>query len=130
MLSREEILALAPPTETVEVEGHGKVYVRGLTAEERDDYEQSLLERDGDGRTRVKAHHKNIRAALAARCLVDERGERMFTDKDIPSLGKVDSAFLDHIWNVARRLSGMSEEATEQVAETFGSAQDDGSSSE
>ena len=127
-LSPEEFLGLRPPTETVELEGHGKVTIKGLTAEERDDYEQSLLETGRDGQTRVKRRQHNVRASLVVRCLVTDNGDRMFTDKDVEKVGKVDAAIIDKLWDQARRLSGMG--VDEEEVEDFDSAQDDGSSSE
>lgn len=129
MLSREEFLALRPPVEAVEIEGHGKVFVKGLQADERDAYEQSLIETGPDGRTRVKRVQRNVRASLLVRCLVDEAGERLFADKDVEAVGKIDASIADKLWDVARRLSGMDTEAVDKAAEGFDTAQDDGSSS-
>lgn len=130
VLSPEDFLALRPPTEAVDLEGHGKVWIRGLQADERDEYEQSLIERGPDGRSRVKRVQRNVRASLVVRCLVTEAGERMFKDNDVDALGKVDAAVIDKLWEIARKLSGMDTEAIRALAEGFGSAQDDGSSSE
>lgn len=129
-LSAEEFLALRPTVESVDIEGHGKVRIRGLSAEERDDYEQTLVERGPDGKVRTKRKYTNVRASLVMRCLVDENGERMFSDKDLGELGKVDGAIVDRLYDVARRLSGMSREAEEEAVEGFEPAQDDDSSSE
>ena len=129
-LSREQILALVPPTEVVEVPGHGTVRIRGLTAAERDAYEQTLVEVGPDGRATVKAAQRNVRASLVVRCLVDDAGERMFADEDTEALGEIDGSVIDKLWDVARRLSGMSTEAEELAVETFGEAQPEGSSTE
>ena len=126
-LSREDILALRPPTEAVDLDS-GKAFIKGLTAAERDDYEQTLVETTPDGRTRVKRKQRNMRASLVVRCLVDESGERLFTDKDTEALGNVDGAVIDKLWDVARKLSGMA--VSEEEVEGFDSAQDEGSSSE
>ena len=129
-LSREDILGLRPRMEQVEIEDVGKFTIRGLTAAERDDYEQGLLEVGPDGQARLKKLRRNVRASLVVRCIVDDAGERMFTDKDTEALGKVDGAVIDRLWDVARRLSGMSTEAVEESEEAFGSAQDDDSSTD
>lgn len=130
MLSREEFLALRPPVEAVEIEGHGKVFIKGLQADERDEYEQSLIERGPDGRARQKRVLRNVRASLVVRALCDENGERMFKDNEVDQIGHVDAAVVDKLWDKARRLSGMDTGEIEEMAEGFGSAQDDGSSSE
>lgn len=126
MASAEELLGLRPPVEVVTVRDGLKFNVRGLTANERDDYEQNMVEVGPDGRARVKAHQSNPRASLVARCLVDDDGKRLFADKDITRLGDVDGAVIDDLWDVARRLSGI---ATEETDGGFDSAQDDGNAS-
>jgi hypothetical protein len=83
------------------------VYVRGLTAAERDDYEQSLTERGPDGTVRAKVRQQNLRAGFVARVIVDENGERVFTDKDVDALGGKNASVIDRIWDRARELSGM-----------------------
>lgn len=130
VLSPQDFLAIRPPTEAVELEGHGKVWIRGLQADERDEYEQSLIERGPDGRSRIKRVQRNVRASLVARCLVTEDGERMFQDNEIEALGKVDASVIDTLWDKARKLSGMDTEAIQALAEGFTSAQVDGNSSE
>jgi hypothetical protein len=128
-LSREELLAIKPHAVAVEIEGHGKVYLKGLDAKERDDYEQSLIERGPDGRSRSKEHQENIRAGLVLRCVCDENGERLLADDDLLALGQVDGAIIDKLWDEARKLSGMAIEEIDVRAEGFGSAQDGNSSS-
>ena len=124
MASAEDLLALKPPTEAVELRGL-KFNVRGLTAGERDDYEQNMVEVGPDGRSRVKAHQTNLRASLVVRCLVDDDGNRLFSDRDATKVGEVDGSVIDELWDVARRLSGMGNE--QDLG--FDSAQDGGNAS-
>lgn len=124
-LSREEILATSIPEEVVDVrEWGGKVTLRGLTAAERDDYEQDMVETGPDGTVRTKRKLSNVRASLVVRCLVNDEGARVFSDADVELLGAKDAAVIDHLWDVARRLCGMSTEDEEKLAEGFGKAQD------
>jgi len=131
-LSREDILATSIPSETVYVpEWDGEVIIRGLTAAERDAYEQSLIEVLPDGRTRFKRNAgQSIRTSLVVRCLVDGDGKRLFSDKDIADLGEKSGMVIDRLWGIARRLSGMGAEAEDEAVEDFSSAQGDGNSSE
>lgn len=128
MLSRDEILAADDlPTEVVSVEEWGgKVIVRGLTARERDAYDESVLDMRGN---KAKVKMENIRAELVARCVVDEEGKRVFSDADAKALGKKSAVVVNRLWDVARRLSGMTEEAVEEAEETFAEGQDESSSS-
>lgn len=124
-LSKEDILATTLPQETVDVpEWGGKIIVRGLTAAERDDYEQAMVETSPNGKVQAKRKLQNVRAGLVVRCIVDEKGEREFADSDAAALGTKDAAVIDRLWDVCRRLCGMSTEDEVKLAEGFGKAQD------
>lgn len=90
-----------------------KVWVRGLTAAERDAYEQGLLAPTRSGGARVRDKVDNLRAAFCVRIILDEAGERVFTDKDVAALGDKSGAVIDRIWDKGRELSGMKPEVTE-----------------
>ncbi len=114
-LTREEILQVQDlPVEDVHVpEWGGWVRVRGLTAEERDRLEASILEGQGK-HTRVKM--ENVRAKLVAMTVVDEEGNRLFTDEDVAALAKKSATAMQRVFDVAMRLSGLTEEAMEELA--------------
>lgn len=94
--------------------GVPSVHVRGLTAAERDQYEQGLTERAKDGSVRPKANLKNLRASFVMRIVVDENGERVFSDGDVEALGAKSAVVLDRLWEKGRELSGMAREETEE----------------
>ena len=127
-LSSEEILGTEDILEElVEVpEWKGTVRVRGLTGRERDAYEASLLEQRGRN---TKANLQNARAKLVVLSVVDARGQRMFTESQIPQLGAKSAAALDRIWKKARDLSGMSDEDVEELTLGFDDAQSEPSTS-
>lgn len=125
-LSKKDILATSIPIETVDVpEWGGKVILRGLTAAERDDYEQAMVETSPNGQVRPKRKFSNVRASLVVRCIVNEQGEREFTDDDAGALGEKDALVIDRLWDVCRKLCGMSTEDEERLAEDFERAQVD-----
>jgi hypothetical protein len=125
-LSKEDILATSIPSETVPVpEWGGKVILRGLTATERDDYEQAMVETFPDGSMKPKRKLHNVRASLVVLCIVNEQGEREFADADADLLGAKDAAVIDRLWDVCRRLCGMSTEDEEKLAAGFDGAQAD-----
>ncbi|HEV8639646.1 MAG TPA: hypothetical protein VGV13_00930 [Methylomirabilota bacterium] len=114
LLTRDAILA-APDlaTERVQLpEWGGEVLVRGLTAQERDEFDLSCFE--GAGRDR-RANFANLRARLGARTIVDEAGARLFTDADVAALGGKSGAALDRIYEVAQRLSGLRPRDVEEL---------------
>ena len=48
-------------------------------------------------------------------CVVDDAGERLFTDKDAAELGKKSAAALDRVFAVAQRLNGLSPSDVEEL---------------
>jgi len=127
-LSRDDILkAEDRATEEVEVpEWGGTVLVRGMSGRDRDEFEASILERRG---SRMVPNTANVRAKTVARCVVDEDGNRVFTDTDIAALGEKSGAAIDRVFDVASRLSGLRDEDVEELAGNFGGASGNGSSS-
>ena len=122
LLSRDAILGADDRrTEDVEVpEWGGTVRVRGLTGTERDAYEASIVSLRGDGSQHFTL--QNARARLVALCACDEAGERIFTDKDVKELGLKSAVALERVFDAARRVSGLSDDAVEKMAEDFGDA--------
>lgn len=116
-LSREEILNI-PDIQIEDVfvpEWNTNVRVRGLTGTERDAFEEASLQRYGKkGQTR-EVNLKDFRARLSAWSMVDENGKRLFSDSDIPALGKKAAAALQRIFDVASRLSGLSESDVDEL---------------
>lgn len=115
-LTRDAILYVPDmKTETVNIpEWGGEVLVRGMNGNERDLYERSILVQNGKN-TRVNM--TNARAKLVVWTVVDEDGKRLFTDADIEALGKKSASALSRIFNVAARLSGITEEDMAEITE-------------
>jgi hypothetical protein len=115
LLSRDAILhADDIEYEDVDVpEWNGAVRVRALTGTERDAYEASMSQQRGKNYVRNLA---NIRAKLVVKTVVDEQGERVFSDQDANALGKKSASALDRIFEVAARLSRLSDEDVEELA--------------
>ena len=115
LLSKEAILqAQDLPTELVPVpEWGGEILVRGLTGAERDAFEQSIVEQRGKS-TRINL--RNLRAKLVAMTVVDEQGNRLFSDDEAEALGRKSAAALNRVFEVAQRLSGLRPEDVEELA--------------
>ena len=129
MLSRDDVLkAQDMRTETVHVpEWDGDVIVRTLRGDEYEHYEESLL--GGRGRSRHVIYGE-IRAKLLVACIVNENGDRVFTEKDIDALKSKSAAALDRVWTVAQRLNGLSAEDIEGLAKNYGADRSDDSGSD
>lgn len=129
VLSRDDILnASDRPTRNVEVpEWGGTVIVRGLSGAERDAYEASMVVTSPGGK--VRTNMRNIRARLVAMACVDSDGARLFTDSDVDALGDKSAAAMERVFDVARTLSGLTDDDVEELAEGFGDAPSEGSTS-
>jgi len=84
----------------------GKLFVRGLSGSERDEWELFLASRREDS-GEWKPGTTNIRATLIVKCCVDASGTRLFADADIPAVGAKSAAVVDRLYGAARRLSGL-----------------------
>ena len=126
-LSREAILSVADITvEQVAVpEWGGMVRVKGLTGAERDRFEAVLLQ-DKKRPNRLEAY-VNFRARLVVLSVVDENGNRLFTDKDVAALGAKSAQALERVYQVASRLAGLNNEDVEELTKNSESDQSDDS---
>ena len=129
VLKRENILEINDiQIETVSVpEWGGEVCVRGMSGAERDRFETSIVEIHGK---RQQVNLSNVRAKLACFCICDEDGQRLFTEKDINDLAQKSAAALQHIFEVAQRLSGIGETDIKELADGLKNAPSDGSISD
>ena len=115
LLSKTAILAAQDlQTEDVEVpEWGGAVRVRSFTGRERDAFEASMVR--GDGRDR-KVDLTNMRARLVGLTVIDETGQRLFTDDEVDLLGAKSGAALDRVFAVAQKLNGLSGADVEELS--------------
>lgn len=115
LLSRDEILAAHDIlTEEVPVpEWGGSVLVRGLTGRERKALSESILDPKGNASTRLAI---NLQIRLPALCMVDESGKRLFEETDVTALADKNSAALKRVFDVAARLSGLSDDDVAEMA--------------
>lgn len=113
-LKREDILnADDLKTEEVEVpEWGGTVVVKMLTGQERDAFEASIVNFGNDKR-QISG---NIRAKLVARAIIDPDTKKpMFSVGDIEALGNKSASALDRVFEVAQRLSKLTEKDIEEL---------------
>lgn len=111
ILSKAQILAAQDrPTETVEVpEWGGSVLVACMTGTDRDHFEANIVTVDG------RANLHDLRAKLAAACIVDESGNRLFSDAEVQALGGKSFSALDRVVMVAQRLNKLGDQALEEL---------------
>lgn len=109
ILTAEQIRSQKQLTrELVDVpEWGGEVFVRVMTGRERDEFEVSCG-KDEQGTD-------NFRARLAASCLVDEEGRRLFTLAEAEELGDLSGTALDRVFQVARKLNPLTRADVEEL---------------
>ncbi len=98
--------------EAVEVpEWGGTVYVRVMTGDEKDAFDESNWVDGDDGERRFDAD--GYRARLACRVLCDPAGKNLFDASGVLRLGAKSAKALDRVLEAARRLNGIGVEAHE-----------------
>lgn len=93
-------------------EWNGYVYIMTMTGEDRDSFEQLMVDmRSGERRERFA----NLRAELLARCICTAKGERIFKLKDAARLGQKSARALERCYSAACRLNALSAEDVEEL---------------
>jgi len=123
MLTKEDILKAEDlDFEDVEIkEWGGSVRVRCMTGTERDAFEASIYEIKGNKANIIR---ENFRAKLIARTLIDEKGERLFSDKEINLIGKKAAKSLEKIFTVAQKLNGLSQTDEDEFVKNLESGEE------
>lgn len=129
LLTREQILG-ADDRETQDVsvpEWGGTVRVQSLSGAERDAYEAGILQVKGDGTRKFTL--ANARARLASLAIISEDGTRLFSEADVNALGEKSASALERVFDIAAKLSGLTEADVAKMVEDFDDAPSGGSTS-
>jgi hypothetical protein len=112
-LSLEQLLgAVDTPIEKIYVKPlNGYLYVKGLTGEERDEWEKTIVR----GRGKKAKVVQNVRAHLLARCLVTRAGVPLMNPGLIARLGKVRADIIGPAYDLAAKLSGISDDDLDEL---------------
>jgi hypothetical protein len=129
LLGREEILAADDRKyETVECpEWGGEVRLKSISGTQRDAYEQSLIQSNGNDR---KMNLRNARVKLIVLCAVDAEGRSLFSAEDVSALGRRNAAPIDRLFDTCKRLAGMGDDDVEKMTEDFGATRDEDATSD
>lgn len=110
-----------PAEEVTLVDPHGrevgKIRMRGLTAAELEEYQQSLQVSGKGGRPGVS--YRNAMSRLVAMSAVNEDGTPFFSKTDQARLAEAPSWMLMQLFESACRLSGMTENDVKELAGNF-----------
>lgn len=106
---REQILSAEEPSlklAPVPVPEWGtSVYMKGWSGKEREQFEKEFGDMDDAG--------PNVRARVLVRVLMDEAGNRIFTDEDASALGDKLAGPLGRLFGKVMDLSGLRNESME-----------------
>ena len=92
----------------------GDIYVKGMTGRARDTYEMAIYDA---GQSADQSY--NMRAQMVAGCACNEDGSLIFKQKDAGWLGDQSAVVLNRLYDVARRLSGMTIEDVEELEKSL-----------
>jgi hypothetical protein len=112
-LTKEQILA-ADDLGLLEMkvkEWGGSVFIRVMSCGERDAYENEWVA--------AKAKNSgvaNFRTKFLARCLCDDKGERLFTDAEVEQLAKKSARVMSRVWAKAMEHNALTENDVEELA--------------
>lgn len=101
-----------------DIEGKPPVAVRiqGLTGKERDAYEMSIMQGKGQNR---EMNVRNARAKLVQKSARLADGKHLFTEDQIRALGDKSALAMERLFDVARRLSGLTDTDVKELTENF-----------
>lgn len=114
ILTKEQIAAANDIiTEIVSIpEWGGDIILKCMTGTERDAFEASVFEQKGKD---LQRNMSNLRAKLLSKCIVDEKGNRLFADKEIEIIGKKSAKVLDKLYEVSIKLNGIGQKDVEEL---------------
>ncbi|MFW3459709.1 hypothetical protein ACN24K_01780 [Streptomyces microflavus] len=108
----------------------GTVRVKGMSGTERDRFEAGFIGGDMKQLPPDKAL-EHYRARIAAACLVDHAGKKMFRSVgEVKRLSDKNAEALQRVVDVANRLSGLTEEDVEELTGNSAAAQSGSSTSD
>lgn len=102
------------------------LFIKTLSAKDRDGWETSLVSIDPNGKAR-RVNMANMRARLVVRCLVDETGKRVFDDNDAEALGEKSAAVVARLFDTAQRVNALSADEVKAIEKNSVSSQADAS---
>jgi len=99
--------------------------IKGLSGADRDSWEGQTFQLDPrTGRQKMNMNH--YRARLVARCIVDGNGKRSFyTDDHVRMLSGMPASGLIRLFDVAQRLSGVTDEDVDEMTKDLGGDETD-----
>lgn len=99
----------------------GDVHIRVMTVGERDAYENEWQRKRETG-------VDDFRTKFLVRCLVDNKGNRLFDNGDVARLAQKSARVMNRVWMAAMEHNNLSETTIEELAKNSDPGQTAGSS--
>ncbi len=106
------------------------VYIRPMSAGERDRWEAESLERADKRKESIKVALESARAWFLSKCLADADGNLLYGPETYKELDAHDYRVIDRLNEVARKINGLSEADIEELEKNSAGAPAAGSSSD
>ncbi len=113
-LSREQLLKpAAVPVEVVTVpEFDGTVSIKGMTARQRSKFEEQFTTAAGNPNRKRRAQ---MRERLIVACCVDDDGQPLFTEEDVPAIGDMPAVVIEPLVDACQRVVGFTSADVESL---------------
>jgi hypothetical protein len=97
-------------------EWHGYVFVRSMTAAERDEWELYLIShRTPDG----ELNFRNVRATLVANTCCDSAGSLLFTPDQVDALAQKCGRAIVRVYEATQRLNAITDDDVQELAKNL-----------
>lgn len=107
----------------------GTVRIAGMSGTERDAHEAKMVAVRNGGKD-IELRLQNIRVRMVAKCLVDAKFQRLYSDTKVAKLGEKNAEVIVRLHAIAQRLSGMGKDAVEAGKESSSTDQSESSTSD
>lgn len=124
--TKEGLFTAQVPKEKHTIPEHGDVWIYGLNAGQKDDYEDTVVRFQGKTREIKLA---NARAVLLQMTVHNQHGQPLFGKADIGRINQLPAIIVDPILDKARRLSGMATGEIEELVKNSEAVQSENSAS-
>lgn len=111
LLSKQQIIEASDlPTKDVNVpEWGGTVRVKTMTSAEKDAFEKTIFDAEG------KINIVGMRAKLCAHTIIDENGNRVFSEFDIEKLSTKGSKAMERVFTIAQKLNNITDKDLKEL---------------
>ena len=108
--------------QTVDINGFGAVRIQSLNEKEWAEFEMSAVASKGGI---IRKRVEDARRRLIALCVVDEAGNRLLSNADVPSLENLDGSVAAHLFDTCQKHCGFEDNEIEDLVKNSDGIPDD-----